>query len=184
MLNNEKSVGSQKLYVAISGKSGCGNTTVGKLLAKKLQLVFINFTFRNLATERGMPFEQAVQMAQEDENWDREVDRRQIELAMNSKPGCVLSSRLAIWLLKDATLKVYLRAGSETRTARIVRREGGSFDATKAFTDKRDKADHERYLSLYNIDNDSFDFADIIIDVENITPEEITSIIIKKLNGK
>ena len=31
--------------IAISGKSGCGNTTICRILADKLKLNFINFTF-------------------------------------------------------------------------------------------------------------------------------------------
>jgi cytidylate kinase len=34
------------LRIAISGKSGCGNTTVSRMVAEKLGLRFINFTFR------------------------------------------------------------------------------------------------------------------------------------------
>ncbi|HEY9053576.1 MAG TPA: hypothetical protein VIO60_02025, partial [Rectinemataceae bacterium] len=31
--------------IAISGKSGCGNTTVSRLVAKRLERRFINYTF-------------------------------------------------------------------------------------------------------------------------------------------
>ena len=42
------------LRIAISGKSGCGNTTVSGLLAQKLGIKLINYTFRQLAEEKGM----------------------------------------------------------------------------------------------------------------------------------
>ncbi|MDR0624827.1 MAG: cytidylate kinase, partial [Treponema sp.] len=43
--------GKSGLKIAVSGKSGCGNTTVSKIVADTLGLEFINFTFRSLARE-------------------------------------------------------------------------------------------------------------------------------------
>ncbi|MDR1232326.1 MAG: cytidylate kinase family protein [Spirochaetaceae bacterium] len=169
------------LRIAISGKSGCGNTSVGKLTASRLGLDFINWTFRNLAEKRGVPFEKALELARTDDSWDREVDAYQVELAMRSN-GCVLSSRLAIWMLEEADVRVYLRASPEVRAARIVKREGGDLGEKARFTENRDKDDRARYLSLYNIDNDNYDFADLIIDTDNLGIEEIVSAIIGHVN--
>jgi len=44
----------KSLRVAISGRSGCGNTTVSTLLSQLLGVKLINFTFRNLAQELGL----------------------------------------------------------------------------------------------------------------------------------
>ena len=44
--------------MAISGKSGCGNTTVSRLVADRLGLIVINYTFKNLAQDKGMSFEE------------------------------------------------------------------------------------------------------------------------------
>ena len=49
--------------VAISGKSGCGNTTVSTLLSEKLGVKLINFTFRQLAAEKGMTLAQVIENA-------------------------------------------------------------------------------------------------------------------------
>jgi cytidylate kinase len=165
--------------IAISGKSGCGNTTIGRLTSERLGLRFINWTFRNLAEQKGVPFEAALKLAAVDSSWDREVDEHQVRLAMEDG-GCVLSSRLAIWMLKAAGLKVYLKARPETRATRIVKREGGTLGKTAAFTARRDKADHDRYLALYNINNDDFVFADLIIETDDKTPEEIVDLIVEQ----
>jgi len=44
----------KEIKIAISGRSGCGNTTISKMAADSLGLRFINFTFRSLAQERGL----------------------------------------------------------------------------------------------------------------------------------
>jgi cytidylate kinase len=169
------------LKIAISGKSGCGNTTVSRLVAGKLGYRFINFTFRSLAEENKITLQEVLRNAAVDDSWDREVDRRQIALALESEGGCVLGSRLAIWMLKDAALKVYLHADSKTRAERIMQREGGSFTQVNAFTEERDRQDSERYRRLFGIDNNDFSIADLVINTEKFKPEQVADILIAAL---
>ena len=167
----------KKMKIAISGKSGCGNTTVSRLVSEKLELAFINFTFRSLAEEKGLTLNDVMAKAAEDDWWDREVDRRQVAMAQKAG-GCVLGSRLAVWMLKEADLKVYLRADPKIRAERIARREGGTLEEIADYTLERDRQDRERYLRIYKIDNDDYSFADLIIDTDTMGIEEIASAII------
>ena len=166
------------LKIAVSGKSGCGNTTISKIVAQRLGLRFINFTFRSLVEAKGLTLKEVLSLAEKDDCWDREVDRRQVQLAREGG-GCVLGSRLAIWMLEEADLKVFLAAQPEIRAARIAKREGGAFDEVAVFTAERDRQDHDRYLRIYNIDNDNYGFADIIINTDSIGPDEIAQMIIE-----
>ena len=100
------------------------------------------------------------------------------------KESCVLGSRLAIWMLKDADLKVYLFASDETRANRVFNREGGDIEQIKSFTAMRDSEDTKRYKEFYNIDNNNYDFVDLFIDVNTKTPEEIVQDILDKLEEK
>jgi len=169
--------------VAVSGKSGCGNTTVSRLVADVLKIRFINFTFRSLAQEKGLEFKEVLVMAAKDDYWDREVDTRQVELA-REKGGCILGSRLAIWMLPEADLKVFLTARPETRAKRIQAREGGDIGEITEFTAARDRQDRERYIRIYKIDNDDYSFADLVIDTDDISPQEIAEIIIREIKKK
>ena len=170
---------SGNIKIAVSGRSGCGNSTISKMVAEILSLQFINFTFRSLAEERDLDLKKVLELAAKDDFWDREVDTRQVALARESN-GCVLGSRLAIWMLEEADLKVYLMAKPEIRASRILKREGGNIDEIAAFTMERDKQDHSRYFRIYNIDTDNYSFADLIIDTDNMTPVEIADVIVKK----
>jgi CMP/dCMP kinase len=169
------------IKIAISGRSGCGNTTVSKMVAERLNLHFINFTFRSLAKERNVELKDILELAAKDDSLDKELDIRQVQLA-NEGGGCVLGSRLAIWMLKEADLKIYLDASPLTRAERIVNREGGTLEEVAAFTASRDKQDHGRYLRIYGIDTDDYSFADLIVDTDNITPENITDMIVEIAN--
>jgi len=180
-MSNRKKL--KNVKVAISGKSGCGNTTVSRILADALELRFINFTFRNLAQEKGLSLKEVLSLAAADDFWDREVDTRQVELARESG-GCVLGSRLAIWMLPEADLKVVLTASSETRAKRIQIREKGDIAAIAEFTAARDRQDRERYMRIYKIDNDDYSFADLIVDTGDIGPQEIVDRIIAEVKKK
>jgi cytidylate kinase len=169
--------------IAISGKSGCGNTTVSQLVADELGYPMINFTFRTLSEEKGIEFWTFCKMAEESDEFDLEVDRRQVEMAL-SQPDCVLGSRLAIWMLKQADLKVYLSASSLERARRIMQREGGTLEERLEQTRRRDANDSARYKRLYNIDNSDTSVADLVIDTSELGPEDVARIIIKEAKAR
>lgn len=168
--------------IAISGKSGCGNTTVSKMVAERLGLRFINYTFRALAQERGLSLAQILALAEEDPAWDRLLDARQVELAR--RQDCVIGSRLAIWMLPEAGLKVYLKASQGARVARIHTREGGDPVQIGRFTLERDAKDHKRYLDTYGIDNDDVSLAHLVIDTERWDARQIARIICDAYEGR
>ncbi len=168
--------------IAISGKSGCGNTTVTRLVGKVLGLRVINYTFRDMAKEMGITFEEVCELAEQDPKYDRHLDDTQIALAKET--GIVLGSRLAIWLIDDADLKVYLSASPEVRAQRIANREHANIEATYDEMMKRDMRDRERYNQLYKIDINDYHFADLIIDADSMDQHEITDRIVEEVNKR
>ena len=164
------------MKIAISGKSGCGNTTVSKILEKKLNFKLINYTFHTMAEERGMDFDDFCRMAEKDSKYDIYLDNKQKELAAGGE--CIIGSRLAVWLIDDADLKVFLDAGEETRASRIHKREGGDYQEILDKTIARDIRDTERYKNLYKIDNNDYRHVDLIINTEHFRPEAVAEIIL------
>ncbi|WGK70376.1 cytidylate kinase family protein [Candidatus Haliotispira prima] len=162
--------------ITISGRSGCGNTTVNRLVAEKLGLEGINYTMRNYAKEQGVGLEELSRQAEENPDIDCMVDRRQVEICLKEQ-NVVLSSRLAIWLLPQAALKVYLYAPLEVRSRRIQEREGGSPEEQLRKTEARDLGDAERYRKLYRIVTDHFFFADLIINTETFDQYQVANMI-------
>jgi CMP/dCMP kinase len=163
--------------IAVSGKSGCGNTTVSKIVAEMLGLRFINHTFRALAQEKGMSLAEVLEAAEGDPSWDRLLDARQVELA--EEADCVVGSRLAIWMIPRAALRVYLKAGLEARISRIHAREGGRREDVARFTAMRDEKDRGRYKETYGIDIDDLSLAHLVIDTERWEARQIAQIIVE-----
>lgn len=168
-----------KIKIAISGKSGCGNTTVSRAVAEKLGLKFINYTFRSVAEEKGIDFEHMCRLAENDYSYDIFLDTRQKELA--AEGDCVIGSRLAIWIIDDADLKVFLDAPADVRAGRIHMREGGDYEKVFEKTLQRDRRDSERYKKIYNIDNNNYSHADMIIDTEKHSAEEVSDLIVERV---
>ncbi len=137
--------------IAISGLSGCGNTTICKLLSKRLQIPYINYTFRSLATEKETSLEDIALQAEKDYKIDVFVDNKQRELVRQNL-RCVVGSRLAVWFVEDTDLSIYLDVSDETRHRRIQEREKKPLDQVVKQTQERDLQDRTRYKRLYRID--------------------------------
>jgi CMP/dCMP kinase len=165
------------LRIAISGKSGCGNSTASRLVADRLGLRVINYTFKDLARDRGVSFEEIWRKAEVDPQYDLTIDRMQVQLA--EEGGCVLGSRLAIWLLRESAFTVYLRAPIEVRASRIARREGKDSALALVETEARDRRDHDRYSRLYGYDVDRYDFAALVVDTETLSQDEVAKEIVE-----
>jgi len=165
--------------IAISGKSGCGNSTVSRKVAEQLGFRLVNYTFKTMAEEQGVSFDEMCEMAEHDDRWDHHLDRQQVEMAKGG--NTVLGSRLAVWVLDDADLRVYLDAPEMVRVERIHRdpaRSSKTLDQVLAETRERDRRDHNRYVRLYDIDNDDFGFVDLVIDTTALSPQEIADRIV------
>ena len=171
---------SRGVKIAISGKSGCGNSTVTGMVAVRLGHRPVNYTFKNMAAERGIPFDELSRMAEDDPSLDRELDEEQVRMAREAGDA-VLGSRLAVWILDDADLRVYLKATPEERARRIRERQGDDEPFEKVLSDmnERDRRDHERYRRLYGIDNDDYRFVDLVIDTTDLRAEEVVDRIVQ-----
>ena len=85
-----------ELRVAISGKSGCGNTTVSGLLSQKLGITLINYTFRQLAQEKNMTLAQVIEAAKNDDSYDKLTMEVWTNGSIKPEEAISLASRIII----------------------------------------------------------------------------------------
>lgn len=168
------------LRIAISGLSGCGNSTVSTLLAEKLHLHLINYTFRDLAQQIHLPMDEIATQARSDNSIDWYLDSTLVE--RSRAPNIILASRLAVWLLPEANLRVYLQSPLDVRARRIQQREGGLLSDVRHHTELRDTNDTHRYQRLYQVDITDASFVDLMIDAANTSPSEVVEQICARLN--
>ena len=167
------------MRIAISGRSGCGNSTTSRLLADVLQLRLIHYTFRDYAQERNIGFSEIHKLAHRKTEIDAYIDQRQIELA--KKDNCIVASRLAIWLIKDVDFSVYLYAPLAMRSRRISQREQRNYYTTFYITLMRDWHDYHRYRKKYGIDNRKYHFVNLIVNTVLYPTEQIVEHIAQKV---
>jgi cytidylate kinase len=169
---------SRALKIAISSHSGCGNTTATNNVGTTLNLEVVNYTFRDLAQDLDLPFEEVQQQAAQSRIYDFLTDLNLMRASL--RPRVVVGSRLAGWLV-DADLRVWLHAPLEARAKRIFQREPdkhAGYESVLYRTLQRDEQNRKRYLEVYGIDiNDRSDF-DIIINTEKLTAEQVSSLIV------
>lgn len=166
------------MRIAISGQSGCGNTTATTNVGKALNLTVTNYTFRELAKDLEIDFDTLHNEAPSNSIYDYLTDLKLIRSALHN--DVVVGSRLAAWLM-NAELHIWLHAPLDTRAARICKRESernSSYEAVLYKTMLRDRQNHVRYLQLYGVDiQDHSDF-DITINTELLSAEQVSSLIV------
>ncbi|MEE8402833.1 MAG: AAA family ATPase [Candidatus Hydrothermarchaeaceae archaeon] len=167
------------MIITIGGPIGSGKTTVAKAIADKFGFTHISagVVFREMADEKGITLEEFSKLAEENHEFDRELDKRQIELAKKAE-NAVIDGRLSGWLI-DADLKVWLKASLETRAKRVSGRDGKDYG--KALEDVRARGDSEllRYREIYDIDLRDLAPYDIVINTAPFSAEEVTGIMEK-----
>jgi cytidylate kinase len=167
------------MRIAISGHSGCGNTTATTNVGKALQLKIVNYTFRDLARDLCINFEELHKEASSNLIYDYLTDLTLIRNAISNE-NIVIGTRLAAWLM-DAELRIWLQAPLEARASRINRRETekeSSYEQVLYKTLKRDEQNRKRYLRLYGLDIEDHSDFDITINTEKLTADQVSSLIV------
>lgn len=149
------------MRIAISGPTGCGNSTASSLVSQALRLKRYNYTFHDLARELKIPFPRLHELAEKDSKYDYLLDKKQIAFSLKEK-DCVVGTRLAVFLNAIAPklkmqkpkfdLSVWLTAPVEVRAKRIAERDARAFEEGLGEVVYRDSSNSERYFKLYGID--------------------------------
>ncbi len=165
------------MIVTISGLIGSGKTTVAKAIAKRFNLRHVSAgeAFRELAKERGLSLLEFSKLAERDKNIDIELDKKIVELA---KAGnVVVDGRLSGWLIKDADLRVFLKAPLEVRVKRVCKRENKNYDTALKEIVEREKSEAKRYKEIYGIDIKNIEIYDIVLNTALWQAEDVIEII-------
>ena len=175
------------MIIAISGLHGTGKSTIAKLLADKLGILYYSTgqAFRDLAKENNMSLEEYTSFVEKHPDIDKELDDKVIEMA--GKGSIIIDSQLSGHILKSiANFKIQLYCPLEIRVKRMAARDQTSYQEKLKETIIRENSELERFKKLYNIDlsdkQSIKEFFDLIIDTEHLTVEEIVDKILTELN--
>ena len=169
------------MIITIGGLAGTGTTTLAEVLSEKLDVQFISagFIFRQMAAERGMSVLEFSEFAEGNDEIDKEIDKRQAEIAESSE-NLIIEGRLSAYFV-EADLKLWLMTPFEVRSKRIAQREDKSVDVAKSEIITREKSEALRYKEIHNIDISNMEIYDLIVNTDSFDPESISEIIIQTL---
>lgn len=166
--------------ITLSGCVGSGKTTIGKLLANKLQYNFIsigNLT-RQFAETKGLSIVQFQEQCLANPKMDKEIDL-EFSNECNNSENLIIDYRLGFKFINNA-YHIFLKISEETAIERIklANRASETFETIS----QRNEAFKNQFLNAYGVDYTMPKNYDLIIDVEQfITPEEIIEFIINKI---
>jgi cytidylate kinase len=178
------------MKIAISGFVGTGKTAtaakVKELLAKKgITAKVIIPTFKDIAKEKGIGLMEVQRMAEKDPSFDKVFDAQTLKLAAKAK-NAIVSSWLAIWIIKDADLKVFLYAPFDEKVRRVAARDGFNEEKAKRHIVEREEMNRKRYKKVYGIDITDYSAADVCINTSRFDVEGVARNIVSalKIKGK
>ena len=169
------------MLLTVSGPPGSGKSTNAAMLAEQFGLDHISGgdLFRELAAERGFSPVEFNELAEEEEQIDKDLDRRLRTIAA-TQDDVVLESRLAGWLAAEhADLRLWLDAPLDIRAERIASREGKPIERARAETKRREESEGKRYADLYDIDISDLTIYDVALNTarwgETVVPDLLTT---------
>ena len=169
------------MIITIGGLAGTGTSTTAELLSEKLGIDYISAgsVFRDMAREKGMSVLEFSEFAEGNDDIDKEIDKRQAELA-KSADNLIVEGRLSAYFV-EADLKLWLVTPFDVRSQRIAERESKSVDVASEEIIVREESEALRYMDIHNIDIKNMDIYDLIINTGTFNPEEVSEIILTTL---
>ena len=166
------------MIITIGGLAGTGTSTTAELLSEKLGIDYISAgsVFRDMARERGMSVLEFGEFAEGNDDIDKEIDKRQAELA-KAADNLIVEGRLSAYFV-EADLKLWLVTPFDVRSGRIAERESKSVELASEEIIAREKSEALRYMDIHNIDIRNMDIYDLIINTDSFDPDSIAEIIL------
>ncbi|MCL2318055.1 MAG: AAA family ATPase [Methanomassiliicoccaceae archaeon] len=175
------------MRITISGPPGSGKTTACNILSSRLEMKAVVFGefFRKLAKERGMTLAEFGELAEKDPSIDKMIDNMILDVARENS-NIILESRLAAHMLTQNNIpayRVYLGASPAVRIRRVGIRDGESLEEVYKHTIERQSSEAKRYKMYYDIDIEDTSVYDLILDTDNLDPDQVVDAIIKGMKS-
>ena len=173
------------MLITISGPAGSGKSTVAAGLAERLGSEHVSGgdIFRELAAERDLTPLQLNKLAEDDDSIDRDLDRRQRELAAE-REELVLESRLAGWMAGDhADIRIWLDSPLDVRAERIADREDKPVGTAREETVERADSEALRYREYYGVDIEDLGIYDLALNTARLSPGAVLDVVITAVEG-
>ena len=165
------------MKICIGGFASSGKTTFGEALANELNVKHIHSTYKGMVNNDDKSIVKLLDdlTKKHDKKIAKKFDFEVVE--ESNKGDCVISTWLGAWIVKDATVRVWLDATQEERASRR-----GSINSMKKrdaldFIKAYDAANIKYFKDVYKIDITDHSIFDIVLNTEKLHLAEMISIV-------
>jgi predicted cytidylate kinase len=183
------------VVIAIAGQPGCGSSTTGKMLAKKLGIEYFSLgtwnksqvlELRGKRTKTETEDSIAVWKHEKGSSKDFHFSSDMMQKTKAAEGKVVIDAKLSIHMLRGfCDMSVWLKADFEVRAKRVAKRDKIKSRAAHARLREKEGLERENWLRIYGFDYfEQEKEADLVIDVGEKKPAEIVDIILKEIKKR
>ncbi len=165
------------MKICIAGYASSGKTTVGEKLAKDLNIKLIGSSYKNAVDNDDRKLLDMLKklIEEKDSGYGNDFDKKIIAEA--AKQDCVVTTWAGSWIIKDATLRVWLNASQKERAKRRAYLNGEPYRKTLSLIKEYDTITTKYLSGMYGIDFNDHSIFDLEINTERLGLDDICSII-------
>jgi len=177
------------VLLTVSGHPGSGTTTlVGNVCGRRgWSSLNGGQVFREAALERGVSVEEFSALCEAEPEVDKILDKKLLDAMQSACGPEVVESRLCGWWAHNNEIdciRLWLAVSEDERARRVVSREGGSDEDALDRIRKRMSDDQARYETLYDITLDDMTPYNLVVDGDELSPEEVVDAVEAVLNAE
>ncbi|HUY69946.1 MAG TPA: cytidylate kinase family protein [Candidatus Baltobacteraceae bacterium] len=168
------------IRICISGLTASGKTSLGHMLAEELGITHITKhtldTYHKTMEEAKRGGERHINIVEMgDKRFAKQFDDELV--AMAEKGNCVVTTWLGPWLVKDATLRVWLNAPIGERAARRAKELKVAPEEAKAVVEEKDRLTINAFNEIQNIDVTDHSAFDVELNTHRLSLKEMVAVI-------
>ncbi|MEA3255182.1 MAG: AAA family ATPase [Candidatus Altiarchaeota archaeon] len=169
------------MIITIGGSIGSGKTTLAEEISERFNLKHVSagLVMRKMAEEKDMSLLDFSKYAESNPKIDEEIDQKQKSLV---KDDCVVDGRLSAYFI-PADLNIWLDAPLKDRVERVMKRDNVSKKEARKDIVKREQSERKRYLAIYDINLDSMEIYDLIINNGRFSIKNTVDIVSAAVKG-
>lgn len=181
------------MIITISGMPGSGKTTVGRIIAEKLNYNFFSMgeLRGKIALDRGLTLDELNHLGETDKTTDTTIDEYQKKLGQEND-NFVIEGRLS-WFFIPNSYKIFLDCDSKTAADRLIKSREQRPDESlpsdpekvRSIIEKRVQSDIKRYLTFYNLDYKDPKHYDLVLDTAELkNANQTADLVLKALQAR
>lgn len=167
--------------ITLSGKVASGKTTIGKLLAKKLNYKFVSIgnKTREFAEKQGLDIVSFQNHCLQNPEIDKQIDKT-FSKECNEEKNLIIDYRLGFLFIRNA-FHIFIKISDEAAIQRL--KNANRQKETHHTVKLRNYKFSQQFFEVYGIDYTAEKNYDLIIDADNFSsPDEIADFILNTIN--